>query len=876
MLFSGDSEELEELDRLMEMVEKEGPSTRILVIWDSSSYRNIVSNALVMVRYLKNRGRRFVLVCSAYDTINENSESAEYYRVEQSDNAVNFYLSSQSESDLYYLNGCFFVYANREISEAEKGRLWQKLSEFSGMSSEQMGFARQQTRYDNDIFDYFYKIMGILRPQLELSLTREERKVTQYVNDELRLLGNIEIEEKRKTGSIAQAFIAAGIDVSDLNLEFDEEEKIYYDLHRFNCCIAMFSRFKIEVSLSLAMQMLKARDVMFEDFSNCFDMELIKLVTTQIPWLRYGDSADGCDYSFRFRNTKEAELFLKRNQVDGEKQVDLLCDIMELYGVYYERYQQPFDSSMGRNLQDLIRLMGPNSQYAPFKSANGDLYGEHKQIMRSMEKIIDMLDRLCRDFRVPDVDAAFATLLVTFTREYYGVKWKSLYYEDQDENAYSPETYQHRIEKIDRIIEFAINTIEELRRTIGNSSGREKRHLIGQSNGLTVELALCNAVLLRLNREYAARFREEGNVLSIHGLRYDEIYDRLSKVILSDPSNGHAYNALFKSFEEIYENEKLSEGKKLKYLTEIQLIADDCDSIDVQSRGADERDEITEHLLKLRGYCSKYEVSIEDIHRGNVAQEFLELYNNLIEVQGSPAAITFVCQQELRSAKIDYKTDKLNNYQKNICARIKDYMQEERNAECIGGNYYALLLLLRVTWMAYIGRPMRDYPECQVINLSTHQWSEIRQISEACVLTAKRTINGIKPIVGLIYGLATLQANYDYRECDSIIASISEYQFISDRMKVPFMVCGENGPQKYTGLVKRVEDNKRGRIRIGDMPPSLPTSTDGTVFFHINNFGTGAKMPVEGERMNDLELGLGYRGFSVYTEAGRRKKAGQK
>ena len=66
MCFASQSSEIQVLDELMQEVEQVGDKdTRFLIVWDSSSYRNVVAEAKQLVHELENRGRRFVLVCSA-------------------------------------------------------------------------------------------------------------------------------------------------------------------------------------------------------------------------------------------------------------------------------------------------------------------------------------------------------------------------------------------------------------------------------------------------------------------------------------------------------------------------------------------------------------------------------------------------------------------------------------------------------------------------------------------------------------------------------------------------------------------------------------------------------------------------------------------
>lgn len=113
-------------------------------------------------------------------------------------------------------------------------------------------------------------------------------------------------------------------------------------------------------------------------------MELYNVLTTRIPWIHYSEMKDGSDYAFSFRNPLEAEIFLSRNGINANQQVELLCEILRVYQEHWEE----LPSSFARNLQQLIRLMGPNSQYTAFRE-NGEkgrnivtFYGKVKKLFK--------------------------------------------------------------------------------------------------------------------------------------------------------------------------------------------------------------------------------------------------------------------------------------------------------------------------------------------------------------------------------------------------------------------------------------------------------------------------------------------------------------
>ena len=91
-------------------------------------------------------------------------------------------------------------------------------------------------------------------------------------------------------------------------------------------------------------------------------------------------------------------------------------------------------------------------------------------------------------------------------------------------------------------------------------------------------------------------------------------------------------------------------------------------------------------------------------------------------------------------------------------------------------------------------------------------------------------------------------------------------------MKVPFIICDENGPILHSGYVLDTS-GFNGYIKLSDVPQHLGGKNG--VRFHLKNLGPGSRMPDKNQRLNNLELGLGYTGFSVYTKAGREYRGEQ-
>ena len=122
LVFSSSNSASEDLSDLMARIESIGNDSRILVIWDCSSYRNIIKNALRLSKILQDKGRRFVLVCTAYDNIldSESTSNIEYKKYTKTDDKFEYASNaSQCNYDYCYTNNCYFVHSQRALTDHE-------------------------------------------------------------------------------------------------------------------------------------------------------------------------------------------------------------------------------------------------------------------------------------------------------------------------------------------------------------------------------------------------------------------------------------------------------------------------------------------------------------------------------------------------------------------------------------------------------------------------------------------------------------------------------------------------------------------------------------------------------------------------------------
>lgn len=893
LLFYNDSQELEDLDSLMQFIEqRKGGHGRILLVWDCSSYRSGISIAKNLVKQLNNRGRRFVLVCSAYSGP-EGGDSKQYFKLNRSSESAHFISCPEDQAQLVQSQHCLYVKAVREMGAQEISTLRSRFRDYSGIAPTSLKYwfdKLEREDHNTNIFDYFYRLIALLRPQLEQGLSREQRKVTQYVNEQISRILEQRQQEKQSLTPMQQAFLAAGFSLNEISTEDLEENLEDNDsgftaaLDRFNLCVAMFSQFKLDAPSSLAFSIFLGND------QATYTPELFQIITT-IPWLYYGEgehSGDSVfredrrseDFVFRFRTPIEAEIFLEKNGYTGKQQINLLCDVIDLYGMSYRRIHC-LDSGLTRTLQDLLRLMGPNSRYQPFQTVPSQ-QRIHEEVLDNLDTLIDKVWAIWEQYDVPDQDAGFASIAVTFTREFYGKHWDSVSvpkqrHKETNSEKYAPESYTHRLDCLHDVVNLANNCVAELEKLLRAEDNQyTPQHLTLQRDMLIVEIAQCNALTERLVEEYRILCDgEREEELCDHSRRiqqYPEIFRLLVQVINRQPDNGYAYNAIFNAFRRVYEREHREE-KKLQYLSEIMQLVDMCNNTEIYNRGTNGNDEISRNIAAIHAISNDFQMTINEIkHRTREQNTYYELYDHLLEANNS-AAITFICQKELERAGIIFRsTETLTEQQVKVCKTVLAFLRGPEEFECVCRNSYALALTIRVSWMCYNKTALLGGIECQATRLKQEEWGNILDLCRRyyeCTDPAVR-----QPILVLLYALAELQITGNYQSAIRILGTLEEGQFFTaQRMRTPFLLCDEKGrPKEFDGVVLTVKDYN-GFIRVNGVPEQLGGKRG--VRFRRSNLGRNVRMPALNDYLDHLELGIGYMGLSVYRAEGSKERREQ-
>lgn len=865
VMYHKETEHLEQLDKLMQMAQHRGNNARVLVVWDCSSYRPVSSNVDAMVNILKNRGRKFVLVCSAYST-EENGKTCKTLPAS---------VIGNDEAPITYDDKRYYIHTSRELDDKELYRFKQVVSNYSGIDVSRIRSMFDALEKDNerDIFTLFYQLISLLRPRLKASLSKEQQKVASYVSDKVSALLK-KRKESRANTAMAQLFKDAG-------WEADESEKTEDDvqqekaLDRFNLCIALFSRFKLDTPASLAFRMLSDEGI--SPFSSD-SRELFRLLVNETTWLYYGEGEEEGDFIFRFRNSLEASIFLENSDLDGLEQLKMVCTMLRLCGEDM-RNTGFADHRMLGDLLTLIKLMGPNSKYPPFVSGQED----YQSIQDNLPILIDAMTELRDEYDLPDPAAEIDLCIVTFTRECNVFRYQQRVDENwtEAEKAARLDDVRARLANLRAARTRALRCVDELDARIGATDKKILREKFAeQQSSLTDEAVLCDTRMQEMVdfcEELCDTLPEDIAAYRMKAIPYGEIYAMMEKAIQRDPTNGFYYNALFQAFLRMYDKSALGEKLKLRYLSTIMQVVEDCNHSNVDRRGSRGNDEITQNISKILDRSDKYAVDIDTIRayqKGDLnasESNYMRLYEDLRE-ENSAAGIIFVCRKELEKAKISTREDyRLNTTQLMVCKRVRDFMLEKENYDCFSEDVHYLELLIRVYFMCCNETVLTGQKECQLTNLDAEQWAQLRRFCNKYhqLFAAKTGVQKQipRPLLTVLYALCEVQVNKNYEKAQDLLDSIPEAAFRNtNRMRTLFILCENGKPKHFTGKAVNVEGD-RGHILVDDIPKYL----NGRYGVRISRGFKGKNMPLENEVLSDFEVGIGNTSFAAFTPLGSKE-----
>lgn len=799
---------------------------QILLIWDSSAETqgDITAGNNSVYRLFKkltnDYGRRFVMVCTSYIYVDNMSP-------QKAKNKLTIERKIENK-DIF-------------LKEFEK-----VLREYNVIDNKYINFLLEKYKNKPDLEDIsllFDDLTTLFDDFFSDALKLEQSVLTDYILDQLNQKRNdVGLEPFNNpflniTKDDLDFFSDDNEEIYDISFEtetsyYSEDQKKQFEV--FNLCIALFCQIDMKIAYPIA----------FHFFP---EMNLQKIEC--IPWLRYNYLDENNIFYICFRNIREAQLHLKNYfKSSNEDPRSVVKNIMkEIVNYFINDLEAQSSDFIKKSVVDFFRYYGPNKvSYI----SNGD-YNNYKlkpKHIDELKEIIKPIYDLLESYN--DKDGSFSIIYATYNHEFFRDQLNNLNFV---EDEYNNTDMIGSMEQLQKTIGVCKKAIEQVNESMKNNS-YPYIYLSKQKNSLITEQTICDTLLKQCQMRYLSACKKQNKVPEkkwatiLVSKSFDDIYKQISGIIACDPENDYFYNALFQSFEAYVEMEKMHNRIiDVGYIVKMGILIDEGNN-NLPSQCTGTGSEFLLHVNKFNN-LSRAPLTIDDISSSNLGS-YQKYYD---DIKTKAGVIMYACR---------------NTY--DIEKAFKFLLEPEVNA-AMKSSYYANEFKLRITWEYFTGKKFVFTDECQCIGLKTEQWEMLYDICNDYMENTHSEQNQTfirKPMILLVYALSMLQTGRkNYLDTIKFIkTNITEGIFFNNnvRMRTPFMVCNSEGiPVKYSGTVIDTDYKKNtGLIKISN-----------NLICRCNCHNIDAKViPVPSTRMNDLELGLGYTGFSVYTEKGRERK----
>lgn len=892
----------QQLVDLLEGVEKACSDRypRILVVWDCSAYRPQMQDQLEMINHLKGRFHRFVMVYSAYSTLEDEDATHLHYSYSEE---KGFHRSAE-DSVMYVtdrdnrLDYCFEL--KRELSRDEQENLWSKFKEHSAIDPARLKEWRQKLKDEDDLFEICYKMINIIRANYESHLDTEHNVVHSYVQKELEHILGDSIDERseltewqRQLLEMKELLADSGMTLEDMDMgdldDFDdqdpedeengEEESVHDRLRKVDTHIAMFSRFEhMEVPYNYIKHLLITGKAGWNNVAYSTDSDedrIFRLMTTKIPWIRCGRNERG-DFTCSFRKPLEADIFLRNQGVTPKIQVDILFDMLEYYRQSLVNHT-PISPLFVINLGKLLRNMGPNTRH-PAYQRGGNRYAEYEQISEAMrEKIPQKLSDICKAGTY--VDPHFVCDYITFVREYNTPK--------NNNGTVTPEGLAALEAAADIALEYI--TLERNKDVAKNiqTQRRDKgghRYANGILETLRTEWVQCQRWICQYWIEYRANTpRNEWcpEALEWNAERfnreYESIFNHMDAVLNSNPNKGMYYNVLFQSF--LMMEKQFTDEVRNDYLLKLMPHVDHCGTYRLEHNNSESAPMMRTRARQITELIDKFEFSLgtlldfdEGMQKPGFKEEAkhakqLAEYERALKIN-DPTILLLACRRELYHAGVLQKPDKLGgkdlvtNEMLSACKAVRSYL--DRHYTCVKTSSYGTWLLLTAAWMEYSGGNIISDNELRSSALTYEQWQNIYRYSrDHCILADVLA----KSDACLLYVLSTFYTTDSFNASKSVLDEWTSplENNGGNRRKHPYRLCsiGSDGrtdtPIVYSAEIVQQDQNTSVEVQMGERFKKTMI---------LSTLGIG-KMPQIGSVLK-VNIGLGYAGFTAYAVPNKR------
>lgn len=513
------------------------------------------------------------------------------------------------------------------------------------------------------------------------------------------------------------------------------------------------------------------------------------------------DLEDNSDRWISFRTSLEAELYLESIQLPLEEEIKCVASlVLNIQGSSHYGKKNEIMA-----IEKLIRIIGPNSREENMPRKYGPYYGQILNALTNVRK------------RQKVVDLRLINQEITWLREIYRLK--------SHINLDCP--IQTRIEKLREASQLAQKTIAQNHNYMDS--------LVGELSSLIVEYALCELHL-------QVAIDENKNIAMPSSLNFRELFFKLKDVIAANPSDIYARNALLKVFlNGYYDRPETDSLERTRYLGEILSVVD-----------------LVESWVGISYDDGEYKQHCHDL-MGKISEGAQEEYVKALIEQGDGSGLYLNARAMLANSRIDLNRNLEEKNRKNI-QDILAYMDEYNDLTL--NHPGALYMRLRLAWLLYNGCPPFSGEQKQRTYMTSEQWKEIADI---CGAYEQRFLSSDDlPInastILYLYALASAQIR-NYRKSHEIFHKLGQRSmnyFSNVRNRIWHILCDCNGmPLHFEGLLEPEhykETKGSGYIKISAV------DRHGGIYF----FGPSLKISRFSGHFDDLEIGVGYRGFEAF------------
>ena len=810
--------------------DKTNKEKQILLIWDSSSEKhgeNVTTDKLVNDVYrnlTENYGRNLVMLCTSYQYEKENAETALILDREIQDKDT-FLKDFEEVLKKYNVmdNKHIYMLVSKYREKNKNGEELDITLLFDDLTTLYDGLFSSALKLEQNVLKE-YVIEQMNRRRIDAQF---EPFNNPFANMPWELFEFSEDNEYEKDD-----MICSDINNTDVSKEIEQFDRLCL-------CTALFGQIDLKMPFAIAAHLFPRINPYTVGF---------------IPWFRYHYLEDSNIAYLCFRNIKEADIYLKNYfAVHHEKYQDVIKAVMKQVIEYFEEdIEMQYSDFIKKSVVDFLRYYGPNKvagilpEYQKYKLKPCTL-DELEEITEPIYRLIGSNAGHLLSSGYDDKDGSFANIYVNYNHEFFRSEYQAYSeYGNKGTSEMDVDTVEQYILQLQKVIGICSDSATNVKKYIGKKIYSDK-YLTKQSNALKNESIICNTLLKQYQMKYVKICLSPKKELSdsLASTNFDDIYSSVSGIITCDPENDYNYNALLQFFEAYVEMEKYSKRSiNVNYIAQIKnLIYEGENNLPDEKKGVGS--EFWKHKIKFAEYEELPENGILDIYRIEKGEmgNYKKYYDDSKTKVG---VIVYACQNTPDIEKV---------YQ---------FLCREDIESVIRNNCYANEYHLRITWEHFTGRKFVFTEECECIGLTEQDWGKLYNICNDYFKNTEKMQSFVrKPAIILLYAMSMLQTGKKgYLDTIKFIKKyIREDMFSSyhARMRTPIMVCDENGiPRKYNGIVM---DDKDGNVKIGD------------IYCRCNCHNIGAKtLPAVNTLMKNLELGLGYTGFSVYNENGRKRK----